>query len=95
MAKKHYQMLKKIKKEFESKGYFLFATSERILSGVPDIIGVSPEGKFIGIEIKTGDSKNPEKLLKPIQKYFKNRIIKNKGEFYIYFGNNNFSRIIS
>ena len=84
-------MLKKIKKLFEKKGYFLFPTSERILSGVPDLIGVSPKGKFIGIEIKTDKVKEkidtlpqPENLLRPIQKYFKDKILENNGEFYIY-----------
>ena len=85
MAKKHYQMLKKIKKLFEKKGYFLFPTSERILSGVPDLIGISPNGKFVGIEIKTKGSEDPEKLLRPIQKYFENKILEKNGEFYIYY----------
>ena len=94
MARKHNLMLKKIKREFEKKKYFLFPTSEKLYSGVPDLVGLSPEGRFVGIEIKTEEGKNPEKLLRPTQKYFKDKIIKNKGEFFIFYGKGLITRIL-
>jgi hypothetical protein len=48
------------------------------LKGCPDIVGLTPDGKFLAVEIKIGKDK-----LRPEQVAFKMMVLKNKGHYFI------------
>ena len=48
----------KILKYLKSRGIYVFKVISANKSGVPDIIGCLPDGRFLGIEVKTPKTKN-------------------------------------
>ena len=50
--------------------------------GSPDIIGIAPNGQFIGIEVKSSKAMKNQGL-SLVQRDFKKRIEKNKGIFWL------------
>lgn len=48
---------KKILDWLKANGYWVFKTITCNRSGIMDIIGCTPTGKFLGIEVKFGDNK--------------------------------------
>lgn len=58
--------------------------------GIPDIIACI-NGRFIAIELKSPELKNPEKHLRPEQETIRDKIIRSGG---IYFISNDFDKIV-
>lgn len=50
--------------------------------GSPDIIGVAPDGRFVGIEVKTSKTMKAQGL-SAVQRDFKARVEKNDGIFWL------------
>lgn len=48
--------------------------SKQTLKGVPDVLGILPDGRFMGIEIK-----RPGQHLRPEQAYFQQEALKARG----------------
>lgn len=58
----------------KDKGIYRKARGKFAINGVPDIIGVLPDGKFLGVEVK-----KPTGKVSANQRVFKANVDKNKG----------------